>query len=271
MARKHGFTLIELLVVIAIIAILAAILFPVFAQAREQARKTSCLSNIKQIALGAIMYSQDYDEVLVGPATRRRGGPAPTQYSYYFWSANWMCWPEAIMPYMKNLDIYTCPDRRNSPYFGYTINVNSSNDDFPGAPTPPGNWNDGNGGTNLTPKPGQYSPALAELVAPASTIWFYDSNASIFQSGLTNWTNLEALALTDPGSAASVELDGSQTIAQLFLTGGGRVDNSTLIKDPHRHQQTMNISWCDGHAKSIRPSAIKGEWWNMEQVAQPVE
>src|SRR5476651_819462 len=61
---RHGFTLIELLVVIAIIAILAAILFPVFARAREQARRTSCLSNMKQIGLALFMYAQDYDETL---------------------------------------------------------------------------------------------------------------------------------------------------------------------------------------------------------------
>ena len=62
MARRSGFTLIELLVVIAIIAILAAILFPVFARARESARRTSCISNLKQLALGTMMYAQDYDE-----------------------------------------------------------------------------------------------------------------------------------------------------------------------------------------------------------------
>src|SRR5437763_127932 len=65
MKRKHGFTLIELLVVIAIIAILAAILFPVFAQAREKARQVSCLSNLKECGIGAVMYAQDYDETLV--------------------------------------------------------------------------------------------------------------------------------------------------------------------------------------------------------------
>src|SRR5437588_2990917 len=90
--RSRGFTLIELLVVIAIIAILAAILFPVFAQAREAARKTSCLSNMKQVTLAALMYMQDYDETLNGPALRRCGQQA-TQYSNYWWGRNWMTWP----------------------------------------------------------------------------------------------------------------------------------------------------------------------------------
>jgi prepilin-type N-terminal cleavage/methylation domain-containing protein/prepilin-type processing-associated H-X9-DG protein len=98
-SRRAGFTLIELLVVIAIIAILAAILFPVFAQAREKARQTSCLSNSKQLALGVLMYVQDYDEtfpmsVYVLPAT-----PAPIAFSVY----------DAIQPYLKNIQIMNCP------------------------------------------------------------------------------------------------------------------------------------------------------------------
>lgn len=271
MARKHGFTLIELLVVIAIIAILAAILFPVFAQARESARKTSCLSNVKQITLAAIMYTQDYDETLVGPAVRRRFGPPATQYSNYFWGRNWMCWPELIIPYVKSLDLFTCPDRRDSPFYTYCINVNSSNDDFPGAPTPPGNWFDGYGGTNLDPRPGQGVVALASLAAPASTIWFYDANSSIYQEGLNQWADLEALAAQFPADARSLEIDGSETIAQLFATGGGAVETSALIREPHRHQALLNIGWCDGHAKAVRPSAINPASWNIEGVAQPVE
>src|SRR5436853_7431745 len=78
-ARRSGFTLIELLVVIAIIAILAAILFPVFAQARESARITSCLSNMKQIGLSWNMYAQDYDETY---PLSRRVDPAPGGYTY---------------------------------------------------------------------------------------------------------------------------------------------------------------------------------------------
>jgi prepilin-type N-terminal cleavage/methylation domain-containing protein/prepilin-type processing-associated H-X9-DG protein len=97
--KRKAFTLIELLVVIAIIAILAAILFPVFAQAREKARQTSCLSNTKQIALGALMYAQDYDEALCG---ERMGGgvgcvwpPPPKPNSGIVWT-----WRFALMPYI---------------------------------------------------------------------------------------------------------------------------------------------------------------------------
>ncbi len=90
---RRGFTLIELLVVIAIIAILAAILFPVFARAREKARQSSCLSNVKQLALAVLAYAQDYDEML--PASYK-----PTAPVY---------WTQTITPYIKNTQIYSCP------------------------------------------------------------------------------------------------------------------------------------------------------------------
>ncbi|MGC9320387.1 MAG: DUF1559 domain-containing protein, partial [Armatimonadota bacterium] len=94
------FTLIELLVVIAIIAILAAILFPVFARAREKARQASCLSNVKQIALGMLMYVQDYDEKF----------PYYAQGSYTV--APWVFWPHQIQPYINNWQIMACPSNR---------------------------------------------------------------------------------------------------------------------------------------------------------------
>src|SRR3954449_5967067 len=86
--RKLGFTLIELLVVIAIIAIMAAILFPVFAQAREQARKASCQSNLKQLGLGLAMYTQDYDETYPPPYYTLKNSTPPGGYWYpdlWFW------------------------------------------------------------------------------------------------------------------------------------------------------------------------------------------
>src|SRR5947207_8058580 len=96
----RGFTLIELLVVIAIIAILAAILFPVFAQAREMARKTSCLSNFKQANLGLLQYIQDYDEMIVPSDTGSINGPG-----WGFGRPDYV-WPELIQPYIKNWQIF---------------------------------------------------------------------------------------------------------------------------------------------------------------------
>jgi prepilin-type N-terminal cleavage/methylation domain-containing protein len=97
---RVGFTLIELLVVIAIIAILAAILFPVFSQARAKARQAACLNNLKQIGLGVMQYTQDYDESF--PICRFAG--TSTQ--------SWLNWKYIIFPYVKNLQIYECPESR---------------------------------------------------------------------------------------------------------------------------------------------------------------
>lgn len=109
MNSRKGFTLIELLVVIAIISILASILFPVFATAREKARQTSCLSNESQIGKALIMYSQDYDESFpAGVAVQP--------------------WWELIFPYTRNRQIYQCPDRKDLAV-GYGFNYSAQNQD----------------------------------------------------------------------------------------------------------------------------------------------
>ena len=129
--RNKGFTLIELLVVIAIIAILAAILFPVFAKAREKARQASCASNIKQLAIGLIAYSQDYDEAF-SPSFYRNGSNFEIQtvpnmpgshYRTNYGSAPqndyFITWMDMIYPYVKNLKVFTCPSAQEKEFPGY--------------------------------------------------------------------------------------------------------------------------------------------------------
>jgi len=116
---QNAFTLIELLVVIAIIAILAAILFPVFAQARESARTTSCLSNTKQVGLGIVQYIQDYDERFplwiycdaVNTANPIATGANPNvpDAPWGIWKNNHTGWDKTVQPYVKNVQVFTCP------------------------------------------------------------------------------------------------------------------------------------------------------------------
>jgi len=157
--KPSGFTLIELLVVIAIIAILAAILFPVFAQAREKARQISCLSNLKQSGTALYMYVQDYDETLLK-------------------MGNGVDWWSLIYPYTKNLQVYYCPDRTDP---GTDDSLGLHLDHLPGYGY---NWGPigwrGGGllgdqqpdalGNNFIP-----GISLAALVTPAQTFAFGDS------------------------------------------------------------------------------------------------
>ncbi|MCC7492314.1 MAG: prepilin-type N-terminal cleavage/methylation domain-containing protein [Fimbriimonadaceae bacterium] len=153
--RRRGFTLIELLVVIAIIAILAAILFPVFAKAREKARQTSCLSNLKQIAMSGLMYVQDSDDNLYGHLQGTRN-------TFYPPAGTFLNWPQQQFPYMKNEQMMTCPSNSTSPWvynavtrdnnFGYGMNYWATYYYYY---------------TNCN---------LANFVTPAETIWFTDCN-----------------------------------------------------------------------------------------------
>ena len=114
MMKRRGFTLIELLVVIAIIAILAAILFPVFSRAREKARQTACLSNLKQIGTAIAMYASDYDSGM------------PWQQAFVNWgnvgNLGMPGWTESIYPYVKNQQIYLCPSGPANTLSHYSFN-----------------------------------------------------------------------------------------------------------------------------------------------------
>jgi prepilin-type N-terminal cleavage/methylation domain-containing protein/prepilin-type processing-associated H-X9-DG protein len=139
---RRGFTLIELLVVIAIIAILAAILFPVFAKAREKARQSSCLSNVKQLSLAVFQYLQDYDELL------------PVYYNPFIADASARYWYQVIAPYMKNTQILTCPSRKNR-VVGYGWNIDEM----------------GYGSSTSVGAAVSY----ASIKSPAETIWIAES------------------------------------------------------------------------------------------------
>ncbi len=145
--KKRAFTLIELLVVIAIIAILAAILFPVFAKAREKARQSSCASNVKQLTLGFVQYAQDYDERM---AKYRLGTVDP--FCNMFWHVQ-------ISPYLKNTQILTCPSANAG---AGTVCYGCNN----------GHVSICNNGPNTTPVPGK---ALADITQPSQAFCVEDA------------------------------------------------------------------------------------------------
>ncbi|MCE5238530.1 DUF1559 domain-containing protein [bacterium] len=162
MAVSRGFTLIELLVVIAIIAILAAILFPVFAKAREKARQSSCLSNVKQLVLATLQYAQDYDEVL--PKCGHDSG---------------LVWCDFICPYAKNSQVFRCPSVQQTAISNWatTIGLTTSQIGYGwNVGTAAGRYNDGCGfmlGTGTGQ--GQAGPfALSQFPVPAETFLLGD-------------------------------------------------------------------------------------------------
>ncbi|MCC6730270.1 MAG: prepilin-type N-terminal cleavage/methylation domain-containing protein [Chthonomonadales bacterium] len=160
--REHGFTLIELLVVIAIIAILAAILFPVFAQAREKARQTMCLSNLKQIGTATYLYMQDYDERLFVREYRINGDPV---YNYQVWNARrriadgkWDLNQGLLQPYMRNKEIHECPTARS----------------LPSGTTTTTNLGYGFNQSYLLPS-ATFSASLADISHPSETVFMADT------------------------------------------------------------------------------------------------
>jgi prepilin-type N-terminal cleavage/methylation domain-containing protein/prepilin-type processing-associated H-X9-DG protein len=250
--RKHAFTLIELLVVIAIIAILAAILFPVFAQAREKARETSCLSNEKQLTMGILMYNQDYDEQF--PA-----GEWNWSYTPPGSAGGTMTWCQQIQPYIKNWQLFRCPDSETDPFgiwngsqgnikwwynwmrwpaYGFNWNYLNAN---------PGDcsvWLPGGGPTNdaQIAQPAQ-TVMLTDVKYVGTSAGFYisstiDSPAAIWAPDCCTWSN--------GGWGVGAYGDTINYAAMPTYTG---------MVDP-RHMGGSNISFTDGHAKWMTMGAL---------------
>ena len=159
--------MIELLVVIAIIAILAAILFPVFARAREKARQASCQSNLKQLGLAVHMYVQDYDERMPQAVI---GGPAPPIFLLN----------EVLEPYIKNVQIWQCPSKQNSVDLSAIGKANLSYMADVGTPMPASPYR-----LFGTPVAGTFSCALAQIDQPATTAEMCDAAGAV----LANFTS----------------------------------------------------------------------------------
>ena len=154
--KDRAFTLIELLVVIAIIAILAAILFPVFARAREKARQASCQSNLKQIALAQLMYAQDYDEMYTGRA-------------YVF---------QRLQPYINNMQVGQCPSYPNAGYRAPGWCAAGGYASYTWFATVFGQAYQGGYAYGCQQLGGWPGRAMASVQAPANNVWTWDSNTA---------------------------------------------------------------------------------------------
>ena len=160
--RKRGFTLIELLVVIAIIAILAAILLPVFASARENARRSSCENNLKQISTALLAYLQDFDERFPNGWWGPSNGPSNNTTTYK--------WMDCVYPYIKSVQVFKCPDDTGTGYvYNQTIPAGQTSSNYGSYGANDTYW-DGNSGNSPD------FQILASVQNPAGTVWVTEAN-----------------------------------------------------------------------------------------------
>jgi prepilin-type N-terminal cleavage/methylation domain-containing protein/prepilin-type processing-associated H-X9-DG protein len=210
---RKGFTLIELLVVIAIIAILAAILFPVFAQAREKARAITCVSNMKELGTGFLMYQQDYDDNICPPM-------AWVPIGNVDWINSPMTWDRLVQPYIKSVGVLTCPSDIYSPtVMTYLGNVKRSY-------TMPSNlgwcWWCGNGGIEFNWSCSNGGTYGCEFPVPASSIPIPTITVMLYERDNCNGGGWNGCSVGD----------GSTEFAL-------------------RHNSTSNLLYADGHVHPV--------------------
>lgn len=217
---RSGFTLIELLVVIAIIAILAAILFPVFAKARENARRASCQSNEKQILLGVVQYTQDNDEIY--PIGHNNGYGKD------------VAWTQILQPYIRSTQVFQCPSDA-------TKNIQWGTTPPPAGFTPP--FHTSYMGNYQIQRENENAISLSSVTSPASTVYLCDggmqansgANPSVTTTSPTKqgcWILQDPVCCGCPSCATST--DGNW--------GGPNL----------RHLETANVGFADGHVKAMR-------------------
>ncbi|MDX1934421.1 MAG: DUF1559 domain-containing protein [Capsulimonadales bacterium] len=214
-SRRAAFTLIELLVVIAIIAILAAILFPVFAQAREKARQTSCLSNNKQYALATLMYLQDYDETFPMSAYLNQVCVA----TFY----------QVVEPYVKNQQVTRCPSEDSAIRIADLVG-------FPCAGTPPFTSYVVNHALFVNGfVPGISATTLGAVNRSAETIMIYDGNATF---GAAPGQQIQLVQARHTGTFSASFVDGHVKAIQATETGKA---NQFTVAGPGRELKVYTI------------------------------
>jgi prepilin-type N-terminal cleavage/methylation domain-containing protein/prepilin-type processing-associated H-X9-DG protein len=255
---KKAFTLIELLVVIAIIAILAAILFPVFAQAKAAAKKTSCLSNTKQVGLSLFMYGADYDDTAV------INSEGDWHWQWYAPANNWAwvetTWITLLQPYVKNWGLMVCPSASASD------GLYASYDYSPQSPFLTGG--------NL----GRAASAFT-----LNNYYNYDSAEALFQDGGHSLTAVQNPAgmvfIADGGAPPS---DNGWDIQFIGWFGLGRLILDPAAKTPTirnnyywqgaiigRHAGQTNVGFVDGHSKSLNANEVMKTAWNPNGTPSP--
>jgi prepilin-type N-terminal cleavage/methylation domain-containing protein/prepilin-type processing-associated H-X9-DG protein len=255
---RKGFTLIELLVVIAIIAILAAILFPVFAQAREKARAISCLSNMKQLGLAFRMYAQDYDGVNVmgwQGMFRNKYNEGPGR----FW------WQYGIFPYVKTVGIFACPSISNPVFGGETAPVSS----WINPADSSYRYESGIGLNWYTPQwtdAGQWGMAIAGN-PPGSQAFGGVSDGAVNYPAeriVLLETQNAVVGGPNPGLASCCGLRTS------YADWASGVEEATYggYFGKGRHSEMMNLAFYDGHAKAMRPRGIPEAYFDIQDCWQ---
>jgi prepilin-type N-terminal cleavage/methylation domain-containing protein/prepilin-type processing-associated H-X9-DG protein len=253
--RAAAFTLIELLVVIAIIAILAAILFPVFAQARAKARQAACLSNTKQIGTALMMYAQDYDEVMPG----YRFGESSTPQMNPYWnnpnvgaqSDRNIFINQLLFPYTKNDDIWKCSSNPKA-----WVNVDDKNSLPAQNPDFKSYGGQNSFGANNYVFPSKRGFALAALPAPADTVGFVDTQ---YYNVLPKGPGAAPCVLRgDPSGTAFVTTSfypqywkniGNSYVC--FQDCPVPTEAQAVEAGKNRHSGMINVIWLDGHSKAM--------------------